>query len=73
MKRKFEEDMFKVKNAHMIQLKEAQEQFEAEQYFTQLYKKQSTELREEMEEKLRIITELEDERVSLTDIFACLL
>lgn len=67
MKRKFEEDMFKVKNAHMIQLKEAQEQFEAEQYFTQLYKKQSTELREEMEEKLRIITELEDERVSAHD------
>lgn len=64
MKRKFEEDMFKVKNAHMIQLKEAQEQFEAEQYFTQLYKKQSGELREEMEDKLRIIAELEEERVS---------
>lgn len=62
MKRKFEEDMFKVKNQHMIQLKEAQEQFEAEQYYTQLYKKQSSELREEVEEKMRIISELEDER-----------
>lgn len=61
--------MFKLKNVHIIQLKEAQEQFEAEQYFSQLYKKQASELREEMEEKLRIIAELEDERVSKINEF----
>lgn len=64
--------MFKLKNVHIIQLKEAQEQFEAEQYFSQLYKKQASELREEMEEKLRIIAELEDERVSKINDFLML-
>lgn len=52
MKRKFEEDVFKIK-------------LETEQYFSQLYKTQSAELHEEMEEKLRMVRELEEERTSL--------
>jgi hypothetical protein len=46
-------------------MKELQDQLEAEQYFSRLYKTQSTELREEIEEKSRAIQELEDERCSL--------
>lgn len=46
-------------------MKELQDQLEAEQYFSRLYKTQSHELREENEEKSRNCQELEDERVSL--------
>ena len=68
MKRKFEEDITKVKNSHnadILQMKELQDQLEAEQYFSRLYKTQSSELREEMEEKSRSIQDLEEERTSL--------
>lgn len=68
LKRKFEEDITKVKNSHnadILQMKELQDQLEAEQYFSRLYKTQSSELREEMEEKSRSIQDLEEERTSL--------
>lgn len=67
-KRRFEDDITKIKNAHnadILQMKELQDQLEAEQYFSRLYKTQSTELREENEEKARSLQELEEERGSL--------
>ncbi|XP_055389536.1 rho-associated protein kinase 1 isoform X2 [Condylostylus longicornis] len=67
-KRRYEDEIVKVKNAHnvdILQMKELQDQLEAEQYFSRLYKTQSSELREENSEKMRAIQELEDERVSL--------
>lgn len=68
MKKKFEEDMTKVKNAHnndILQMKELQDQLEAEQYFSRLYKTQSSELREEVEEKTRSLQYIEEEKSSL--------
>lgn len=68
MKKKFEEDMSKVKNAHnadILQMKELQDQLEAEQYFSRLYKTQSSELREDVEEKSRSIQYLEEEKSSI--------
>ena len=62
MKYKFEENMVKLKNTHILQLKKAQEQIKSEQYFSQLYKKQASDLREEVKEKLRVIAELGVER-----------
>lgn len=67
-KRRFEDDITKIKNAHnadILQMKELQDQLEAEQYFSRLYKTQSTELREENDEKARSLQELEEERDSL--------
>lgn len=67
-KRRFEDEISKIKNAHngdILQMKELQDQLEAEQYFSRLYKTQSTELREENEEKSRSVQELEEERGSL--------
>lgn len=67
-KRRFEDDIIKIKNAHnadILQMKELQDQLEAEQYFSRLYKTQSTELREENEEKARSLQEMEEERKSL--------
>lgn len=67
-KRRYEDDIAKIKNAHnadILQMKELQDQLEAEQYFSRLYKTQSTELREENEEKARSLQELEEERGSL--------
>uniref|UniRef100_W4VRL9 Rho-associated protein kinase let-502 n=1 Tax=Corethrella appendiculata TaxID=1370023 RepID=W4VRL9_9DIPT len=67
-KRKYEDDIVKIKNAHnvdILQMKELQDQLEAEQYFSRLYKTQSNELREEMEEKVRQMQEFEEERRSL--------
>ncbi|KAL9696346.1 hypothetical protein quinque_015631 [Culex quinquefasciatus] len=67
-KRKYEEDIVKIKNAHnvdILQMKELQDQLEAEQYFSRLYKTQSNEVREELEEKTRQIQDLEEERNSV--------
>lgn len=67
-KRRFEDEISKIKNSHnadILQMKELQDQLEAEQYFSRLYKTQSTELREENEEKVRSMQELEEERGSL--------
>lgn len=68
LKRKYEEETTKLKNAHnadLSQMKELQDQLEAEQYFSRLYKTQSSELREDVEEKQRTIADLEEERTSL--------
>jgi hypothetical protein len=68
MKKKFEEDMSKVKTAHnndILQMKELQDQLEAEQYFSRLYKTQSSELREDLEEKTRSMQFLEEEKSSV--------
>lgn len=46
-------------------MKELQEQVEAEQVFSTLYKTHSNELKEELEEKSRHIQEMEEERESL--------
>ncbi|XP_058836769.1 rho-associated protein kinase 1 [Topomyia yanbarensis] len=67
-KRKYEEDIVKIKNAHnvdILQMKELQDQLEAEQYFSRLYKTQSNEVREELEDKSRQNQELEEERSSV--------
>lgn len=67
-KRKFEEDIVQIKNAHnkdILSMKELQDQLEAEQYFSRLYKTQSNEHREEINERCREIQELKEERVSL--------
>ncbi|XP_037919089.1 rho-associated protein kinase 1 isoform X2 [Hermetia illucens] len=67
-KRRLEEDIVKIKNAHnadILQMRELQDQLEAEQYFSRLYKTQSSELREENTEKIRVIQELEEECSSL--------
>lgn len=68
LKRKYEEETTKLKNAHnadILQIKELTEQLEAEQYFACIYKTRSSELDEDLEEKKRSITELEEERSSL--------
>ncbi|XP_059618164.1 rho-associated protein kinase 2 [Phlebotomus argentipes] len=68
MKRKFEEEVFKIKNAHnqdILQNKELQEQLEAEQYFHKLQKKQCKDVRDELDEKTRVLQEQEEERKSL--------
>lgn len=48
-----------------LQMKELQESLETEQYFSTLYKTQTNELKEEIDEKNRINKEFEDERASL--------
>lgn len=46
-------------------MKELQDQLEAEQFFSRLYKTQSNEVREELEDKTRQNQELEEERCSV--------
>lgn len=48
-----------------LQMKELQESLETEQYFSTLYKTQTNELKEEVDEKNRINKEFEEERISL--------
>ena len=67
-KRKHEEDMSQLKialNKEILQKKELQDQLDAEQIFSRLYKAQANEHREEIEEKCREIQDLKEERVSL--------
>ncbi|XP_023291208.2 rho-associated protein kinase 1 isoform X4 [Lucilia cuprina] len=67
-KRKHEEDMSQIKialNKEILQKKELQDQLDAEQIFSRLYKAQANEHREEIEEKSREIQDLKEERVSL--------
>ncbi len=47
------------------QIKDLQDQLEAEQYFARLYKTQSNELREELEDRTRQNQEVEEDRTSL--------
>lgn len=68
-KRMAEEDLHRLKTQRSVdelQRKELQDQLEAEQYFSTLYRTQATELREDLEERQRTIAELEEERGSLT-------
>ncbi|KYN34642.1 Rho-associated protein kinase 2 [Trachymyrmex septentrionalis] len=67
-KRQIEEELHHLKtqrNVDQLQTKELQEQLEAEAYFSTLYKTQTQELREELDEKIRLQQELEEERSSL--------
>lgn len=67
-KRLVEEELLKVKrdwSVDKLQMKELQDQLEAEQYFSTLYKTQATELREDLDDKSRTTQELEEERGSL--------
>ncbi|CAG2053338.1 unnamed protein product, partial [Timema podura] len=67
-KRSTEEELHKVKTARSVdnlQMKELQDQLEAEQYFSTLYKTQAQELKEDLEERQHYVQELEEERGSL--------
>lgn len=68
IKAKIEEELHRVKrdwSVDKLQMKELQDQLEAEQYFSTLYKTQANELREDLEDKTRSSQELEEERGSL--------
>lgn len=54
------------KNVDDLQMKELQDQLEAEQYFSTLYKTQAQELKEELEERGRALQELGDQRQALS-------
>lgn len=67
-KKLIEEEMKKMKrdwSIDKLQMKEIQDNYETEHYFSTLYKTQTVELKEELEEKCRMIKEFEDERSSL--------
>ncbi|XP_034235222.1 rho-associated protein kinase 2 isoform X1 [Thrips palmi] len=68
-KRSAEDDLHRLKTQRSVdelQRKELQDQLEAEQYFSTLYRTQAAELREDLEERQRTLVELEEERGSLT-------
>ncbi|XP_065210146.1 rho-associated protein kinase 1 isoform X2 [Planococcus citri] len=68
-KKLIEEELQRLRAQHSVdelQLKELQEQLEAEQYFSTLYKSQVTDLKEELEDRSKLVNELEEERNSLT-------
>lgn len=54
------------KNVDDLQMKELQDQLEAEQYFSTLYKTQAHELKEELDERGRTVQELEERRQVLS-------
>ncbi|KAF6214490.1 hypothetical protein GE061_009233 [Apolygus lucorum] len=63
-----EEELHRIKTQKSVddlQMKDLQDQLEDQHHFTTLYKSQSEQLKEEIEEKIRSITELEEERGSL--------
>lgn len=67
-KKKLEEDVVQIKNNHnkdILQMRELQDQLEAEQYFSRLYKTQCNDHREEVADKTREIQEFQEERSSL--------
>ncbi|CAG9814090.1 unnamed protein product [Phaedon cochleariae] len=68
IKKTIEEELLRVRSnwqRDQLQMKELQENLETEQYFTTLYKTQTTEMKEEIDEKNRINKEFEEERASL--------
>ncbi|KAG5887883.1 hypothetical protein JTB14_015534 [Gonioctena quinquepunctata] len=68
IKRTLEEELTRMKSnwqRDQLQMKELQENLETEQYFTTLYKTQTNELKEEIDEKNRVNKEFEEERASL--------
>lgn len=65
VKKKLDDEVCKLKvqlSVNDVQMKELQDQLEAEQYFSSLYKTQQKETKEELEEKSRLFQELMDER-----------
>ena len=67
--RSLEEELHKLRTSKSVddlQMRELQDQLEAEQYFSTLYKTQVTELKEEVDEKTKQVGEMEEERSSLT-------
>ena len=59
--RGLEEELHKYragKSVDDLQMRELQEQYEAEQYFSTLYKSQVSDLREEMDEKTKLVSGL---------------
>ncbi|XP_014286972.1 rho-associated protein kinase 1 isoform X1 [Halyomorpha halys] len=63
-----EEELHRLKTQKSVddlQMKDLQDQLEDQQHFTTLYKSQSEQLKDEIEEKCRNIVELEEERGSL--------
>ncbi|KAJ8917547.1 hypothetical protein NQ315_005596, partial [Exocentrus adspersus] len=68
IKKALEEELLRVKSnwqRDQLQMKELQESLETEQYFSTLYKTQTNELKEEIDEKNKINKEFEEERASL--------
>ncbi|CAH1102992.1 unnamed protein product [Psylliodes chrysocephalus] len=68
VKKTLEDELVRIKSnwqRDQLQMKELQENLETEQYFNTLYKNQTIELKEEIDEKNRINKEFEEERVSL--------
>lgn len=67
-KKVIEEELMRVKRnwqMDQLQMKELQDSLETEQYFATLYKTQASELKEEVDEKVRINKEFEEECASL--------
>lgn len=67
-KKHIEEELYKVKrewSIEQLQMRELQDSYETEQQFATLYKTQTNELREELEEKNRLNKEFEEERISI--------
>ena len=65
VKKKLDDEICKLKvslSVNDVQMKELQDQLEAEQYFSSLYKTQQKETKEELEDKSRTVQELMDER-----------
>ncbi|XP_066256742.1 rho-associated protein kinase 1 isoform X1 [Euwallacea similis] len=63
-----EEELMRVKRnwqMDQLQMKELQDSLETEQYFATLYKTQAQEFKEEVDEKVRVNKEFEEERSSL--------
>jgi len=56
---------FRARSIDELQLKELQDQLEAEQYFSSLYKTQVKELKEELEDKQKLIKDIEDEKYAI--------
>lgn len=67
-KKILEEELYKSKRQwqmEQLQIKELQDSLETEQYFSTLYKTQTQELKEEIDEKVRLNKEMEEECGSL--------
>lgn len=68
LKKTIEDELKKLKrewSVDQLQMKELQDNLETEQYFSTLYKTQTQEIKEELDEKIRVNKEFEEERDSL--------
>ena len=69
MKKSLDDEICKLKvtlSMNELQTKELQDQLEAEQYFSTLYKTQMKEAKEELEEKQKSIQDMTDEKNNLS-------